>query len=152
MTENEKLNYYIRCAFCNKKENIVNAVLDGWVLCNGCQFIFCDECQKKYENNDRCPGSLYSLDHKPAFSPIPIEDIEEVAESMKKTDQHGKYIARLFYNKSKLPLELGADDSTAKMEETFRILRFREEQWKKFGIVLVKRKDGKFVSWGQIDN
>ena len=36
-------------------------------------------------------------------------------------------------------------------KEDFSIVRSREEQWRKFGTVLVKRKGGQFISWGQID-
>ncbi len=109
--------------------------------------IFCNECRKINESSDKCLGSPYVTPHKSVMRLLPIEHLIHFASSNIKGPKEGKYTTNIFFKhtevKEKKPKNIQSED--------FKIIRFREEQWKKYGTVLVKRKDGHFVTWGQID-
>ncbi len=144
------MQYYIRCALCNKLITLKEAALEGWEICNGCQLVFCTECKEEAANEPICPGSVYFQEHQSFFTLLPVEQIMELAEDLHKDPKEGKYIRKLFFEDEKKKIELLKGEEK-KDTPDFSIVRFREEQWRKFGTVLVKRKDGKFLTWGQID-
>ncbi|MHA1305012.1 MAG: hypothetical protein ACTSQE_03500 [Candidatus Heimdallarchaeaceae archaeon] len=150
MKDNKILDYYIRCAFCNEKQTIKEAVLDGWKLCNGCQLVFCKKCIREYKESGRCPGSVYTIEHKTMFSKLPIKELRSVARELTRREKEGKFISRLFFDRDVFRIDMTVPRKKDEVDD-FKIIRFREEQWRKFGTVLVKRKDGKFISWGQIE-
>ena len=145
------MQYYIRCALCNKMNTLKESALEGWELCNGCQLVFCIDCKNQAENEAMCPGSVYFTEHKSYFTLLPVEQIMDLAEDFQKDPKEGKYIRKLFFDDEKKKIELLKGEKKVQDEEAYRMTRFREEQWRKFGTVLVKRKDGKFLTWGQID-
>lgn len=135
--------------FCNELKTLKDAALEGWEICNACQLLFCNDCKEKNKNEQICLGSVYTQNHKPLFSMLPIEQILEIGKDIDRKPKEGRFISKIFFDDEKKKIEL-----TKKKEvpiEDFDIIRFREEQWRKFGSVLVKRKDGKFLTWGQID-
>jgi len=75
----------------------------------------------------------------------------DLAEDIHKDPKEGKYIRKLFFDDEKRKIELLRNEKKIQDEEAYYMTRFREEQWRKFGTVLVKRKDGKFLTWGQIE-
>ena len=127
------------------------SALEGWEICNGCQLVFCNDCKDQAESEVICPGSVYFTEHKPYFTLLPVEQIMDLAEDFHKDPKEGKYIRKLFYEDEKKKIELLKGEEKIQDEEAYRMIRFREEQWRKFGTVLVKRKDGKFITWGQIE-
>ncbi|MHA1865312.1 MAG: hypothetical protein ACTSVB_04800 [Candidatus Heimdallarchaeaceae archaeon] len=143
------LDFYVKCAFCKNQSSLKEAVLEEWKICNGCQLIFCKKCVEEYKNESICPGSVYTSSHQPLFSNLPVLHLLNLAKEVSLGDREGKYITRLFYEK-KLSLAELLQLKMKSSQDEFQIIRFREEQWRKFGSVLVKRKDGKFISWGQI--
>ncbi|MHA1115788.1 MAG: hypothetical protein ACTSPJ_06405 [Candidatus Heimdallarchaeaceae archaeon] len=143
------LDYYVQCAFCKNQSQLKEAVLEQWKICNGCQLIFCEKCVEEYKNESICPGSVYTSSHSSLFSNLPVLHLLNIAKEVDLGDKEGKYITRLFYEK-KLSLSELLQLKKKTTPDDYQIIRFREEQWRKFGSVLVKRKDGKFISWGQI--
>jgi hypothetical protein len=128
---------------------VKEAALEGWEICNGCQLVFCIDCKNQAETEAVCPGSVYFTEHKSYFTLLPVEQIMDLAEDIQKDPKEGKYIRKLFFEDEKKKIELLKGTKQDSID--FSIVRFREEQWRKFGTVLVKRKDGKFLTWGQID-
>ena len=142
---------YIRCAFCNSMNTLKEAALDGWEMCRGCQLVFCTNCKKENEEEKMCPGSVYTTKHKQMLGLLPVEQIIDIAKDIQRDPKEGKYISKIFFEDERKKIRLL--EGKEKKEDNFglSIIRFREEQWRKFGTVLVKRKDGKFITWGQLD-
>ncbi len=151
MKEQELIQCYIRCTFCNVKVPLKEAALEGWEVCQKCQLVFCVECKTSVDENLHCPGSVYTTEHKAAFQLLPVEQILETATMMEQPVKKGQYISKIFFDDERRKIDLLRKEQNKKGPIDFSIIRFREEQWKKFGTVLVKRKDGKFLTWGQID-
>ncbi len=151
MKEIEILHCYIRCAFCNSLMMLKEAALGGWEVCNGCQLVFCSKCKNEYKSLEVCPGSVYVSEHKPIFDLLPIEQIFDLSMQMQRKPKEGRFVPKIFFEDEKTKVNIIENKSKQKQEMDFSIVRFREEQWRKFGTVLVKRKDGKFLTWGQID-
>ncbi len=142
---------YIRCAFCNDLKTVKEAALDGWELCSGCQLVFCTRCKKENEEQEICPGSVYTTEHKQMLALLPVEQILDLGKDIQRGPREGKYISKIFYEDEKKRAKLMKQIEKKDDQFDFSIIRFREEQWRKFGTVLVKRKDGKFLTWGQLD-
>jgi hypothetical protein len=128
-----------------------DSALEGWEICNGCQLVFCIDCKNQADEEEMCPGSVYFTEHKSYFTLLPVEQIMDLAEDFHKDPKEGKYIRKLFYEDEKKKIDLVKGEENTHKNEDYRMIRFREEQWRKFGTVLVKRKDGKFLTWGQIE-
>ena len=127
------------------------AALEGWEVCNGCQLVFCSNCKEEYAKLESCPGSVYVQEHRPSFDLLPIEQIFELSKEIQRKPKEGRFVSKIFFEDEKTKLDIIENKDKKKIETDFSIVRFREEQWRKFGTVLVKRKDGKFLTWGQID-
>jgi len=150
LKELEAIQYYIRCAFCNSTKMLKEAALEGWEICHGCQLVFCVDCKKNLEE-EICPGSVYTTKHNIIFGLLPLEQIIDLADEIQKKPKEGKYISKIFFDDEKKKIELLKKKKNQTKANEYEIIRFREEQWRKFGTVLVKRKDGKFLTWGQIE-
>ena len=82
---------------------------------------------------------------------LPVEQIIETASRIEKQPKESKFISKIFFEDERKKIEVLRRNKKKKDPTDFSIVRFREEQWRKFGTVLVKRKDGKFLTWGQLD-
>jgi len=151
LKDQELIQCYIRCAFCNDMIALKEAALEGWEVCQGCQLVFCGNCKNSAKKEELCPGSVYTIKHKALFQLLPVEQILETAKNIEKSPKSGDYISKIFFDDEKKKVELLKKKKKKDSAIDFSIVRFREEQWKKFGTVLVKRKDGKFLTWGQIE-
>lgn len=153
MSDNtDLLSYYIQCIWCNRRENIVEAAKEGWKLCIGCNLVFCPDCQKKYLQEDLCPGSGYTQAHKINLHILPFDETIEFGREITAQEREGKYIEKIFFDPERKHVWFKKDKPIKFSQEDIDLIRFRREQWAKFGVVLVKRKeDGKFVTWGQLD-
>jgi len=126
------------------------AAMGGWEVCQACQLVFCNNCKKSAKKQEFCSGSVYTVKHKAIFQLLPVEQILETAQEITKPEKKGDYISKIFFDDERKKIELLKKDKK-KEPVDFTLFRFREEQWKKFGTVLVKRKDGKFLTWGQLE-
>ncbi len=151
MRDQEIIQCYIRCTFCNTMTSLKDAALEGWEVCEKCQLVFCTGCKNTTSPDELCPGSVYTSEHKAEFVFLPVEQIIETAKEIEKKPKEGEYISKIFFKEEKKKIELLKSQKKKDKMADFSIIRFREEQWKKFGSVLVKRKDGKFFAWGQIE-
>ena len=60
----------------------------------------------------------------------------------------GEIIERIFYHSSELlPLESADDFENSERKEENKKVIIQEEVWRKFGLVIVKRASGKFITW-----
>ena len=98
MKEQELIQCYIRCTFCNSMIPLKEAILEGWEVCQACQLVFCLECKKSINKQDICPGSVYTTKHKTAFQLLPVEEILETAHGIEKKVKDGQYISKIFSN------------------------------------------------------
>lgn len=131
--------------------SLKEAAVDGWEVCQGCQLVFCVNCKTSAKDQELCPGSVYTIKHKAIFQLLPVEQILETAQGIEKPVKTGSYISKIFFDDERRKIELLRKEQNKKDPIDFSVFRFREEQWKKFGTVLVKRKDGKFLTWGQFE-
>jgi len=150
MLAGEKMEVFVRCANCGITKSLPDAVIDEWRLCRICGMIFCDNCVIKKSNNSLCNGSKYTKPHPPEFQLLPVDELLDFAKDIQRHPREGKFISKIFYEK-KTKLLVGKRKKPSISKEEALIIRYRQEQWKKFGTVLVKRKDGKFITWGQIE-
>ncbi len=98
-----------------------------------------------------CPGAAYTEAHFPLFNMLPIEQIIEVTKNFERKSGEGRFLNKIFFEDEKKKGNLLTSSKKRDKKDDFSIVRYREEQWRKFGTVLVKRKGGQFISWGQID-
>jgi hypothetical protein len=131
--------------------SLKEAAMGGWEVCQGCQLVFCGSCKKSAKDQEFCPGSVYTVKHESLFQLLPVEQILETAHGIDRPEKTGSYISKIFFDDEKKKIELLKKDKKKKEPIDFSVYRFREEQWRKFGTVLVKRKDGKFLTWGQFE-
>ncbi|MHA1223454.1 MAG: hypothetical protein ACTSSG_02090 [Candidatus Heimdallarchaeaceae archaeon] len=149
MNETIVSQLHLRCSACNELKTLKDAALENWVICSSCQLIFCAKCRELSAKDSICLGSVYTQKHKPSFTMIPVEQILVLGKRLERKPKEGKFIPKIFFEDEKKKIDLLK--RKMKRKETFQIIRFREEQWRKFGTVLVKRADGKFITWGQVD-
>ncbi len=126
------------------------AAMGSWEVCQGCQLVFCVKCKNSAKEQEFCPGSVYTIKHEALFQLLPVEQILETAQEIEKPEKTGNYISKIFFDDERKKIELLRKEKNKKEPIDFSVFRFREEQWRKFGTVLVKRKDGKFLTWGQL--
>ena len=98
-----------------------------------------------------CPGAAYTEAHFPLFNMLPIEQIIEVTKNFERKPGEGRFLSKIFFEDEKKKGNLLTSSKKRDKKDDFSIIRYREEQWRKFGTVLVKRKGGQFISWGQVD-
>ena len=150
MRDQDLIQCYIRCTFCNETVPLKEAALEGWEVCQGCQLVFCGKCKNSADDEEYCPGSIYTTKHKAIFQLLPVDQILETAKEIEKPEKTGSYISKIFFDDEKKKIEL-LKKNKKKEPVDLSVYRFREEQWRKFGTVLVKRHDGKFLTWGQLE-
>ena len=151
MKEHDLIQCFIRCTFCNEMVPLKEAAMGGWEVCQACQLVFCVKCKNSAGEQEFCPGSVYTVKHEILLQLLPVEQILETAQGIDRPEKTGSYISKIFFDDEKRKIELFKKDKKKKEPVDFSVFRFREEQWRKFGTVLVKRKDGKFLTWGQFD-
>lgn len=154
----------IRCAGDNKRTTLEQAVLDGWKICERCKLFICPDCITEFQKNmnDQCPSFVFGFaPHPMNMQQIPVEHIILFAEARSSHMITGGLIQQIFYDKEMMfhqpfSSSLGSlnnnnksisEKKTSEMEDLEII---REETWRKFGTVLVKRKRGKFAAWEKI--
>lgn len=143
--------YYIRCSSCNDIEKLSQAVLENWKVCNACHLVFCATCKKTNKKEEVCLGTAYTQKHSATYTNLPVADFLDMAQDFIRTPKEGKYISRIFYRKGRLQSAIIKKEKSEIDKEQFAIIRYREERWKKLGTVLVKRYDGKFITWGTVN-
>lgn len=151
MKEEDVIQYFLKCTFCNQLKTVKEAALEEWQICNGCQLIFCKECKSSCKQDEMCPGAAYTEAHFPLFNMLPIEQIIEVTKNFERKPGEGRFLSKIFFEDEKKKGNLLMSSKKRDKKDDFSIIRYREEQWRKFGTVLVKRKGGQFISWGQVD-
>ena len=99
-----------------------------------------------------CPSYILGVD-KHQLEPVEIS-LDEVINYAKRhylKGTTGEVIERIFYKHSELST-LESDNyavEKAKDEENKKVT-IQEEVWRKFGLVIVKRASGKFITWEPI--
>jgi hypothetical protein len=141
----------ISCVACGTRTTLETAIIEGWQQCLRCHFFIDPPCLHIVRNtmNGVCPSFSQGV-HRHSLQPadIPSEQILIFVKDQYQQGRVGSLIESLFYSKDlpfhppeplkPLPTE---DDSLT-----------REEIWRRFGLVLVRRTHGKFVTWEQISN
>ena len=146
----------IRCVGHNAKRVVSEAILEGWKACARCSLFICPQCIRIFreENNNLCPSyHVGHPTHQMQLENIALEEILLFAHKHARPET-GNLIYKVFYRpENPLPIlpeefvlpisEKDADAYTAKV---------KGEIWRKYGVVIVKRKRGKFVTWEKLQS
>lgn len=62
----------------------------------------------------------------------------------------GELIERVFYHDSEMAPRESTDFKNREIKEENKKVIIQEEVWRKFGLVIVKRASGKFITWEPI--
>lgn len=123
-------------------------------MCDVCGTFICPKCLKivNDEMNGTCPSYILGF-NKHQIEPVEIslDDILNYAKRHYRKGKVGKIIERLFYQSLEVgPLEEENFEEMQTEEENNKKITIQEEVWKKFGLVIVKRSSGKFITWEPI--
>ncbi len=123
-------------------------------MCDVCGTFICPKCLKivNEEMGGICPSYILGFD-KHQLDPVEIslDDVINYAKRHYMKGTTGKIIERIFYRHSELlPLEASNYEEEQVKEEKSKKVIIQEEVWRKFGLVIVKRASGKFITWEPI--
>ncbi len=147
------------CAGCRERETVKLATKLGWNECTTCHHHLCPECIKDWmqEGEGLCPGG-HSLNkpHKMDLFPIDPTEIQQFTLKASRSsdqvifDEHS-LTARILYEPINPHHRYGHLSIERQLEQLIKDnLTPKEETWKRYGLVLVKRYRGKFTSWEKV--
>ncbi len=147
------------CAGCRERETVKLATKLGWNECIICHHHLCPGCIKDWmnEGEGRCPGG-HTLRKPHQMDLFPIDPTEIQQFTLKAASQSTQLIfdensltAKVLYEPINPHLRYGHLSIERQLEQLKRDnLTPKEEIWKKYGLVLVKRYRGKFAAWEKV--
>ncbi len=140
---------------CKKRISVKDAEKNEWKKCVECGNFICPECVSLVNETmgGDCPSSLYLgfPPHKLNLIEISAKEIVSIAKEIYSRGKIGPIIKSIFYSDVRFTQ---FEDLTHRRknvlskEEVKEVIR--EEIWRKYGRVLVKRSRGKFITWEPI--
>ncbi len=147
------------CAGCRERITVNLATKLGWNECTFCHHHICPDCIRdwKEEGESQCPGG-YTIKNPHKMDLFPIDPTEIQSFTLKATSRKEPTVldeksltARILYHPINPHRRYGRLSIERQLEQLKRDnLTPKEEIWKKFGLVLVKRYRGKFTAWEKI--
>ncbi|MFX1540549.1 MAG: hypothetical protein ACFFBX_07240 [Promethearchaeota archaeon] len=140
----------ISCVACGTRTTLEHAIQEGWHQCVRCQFFIDPQCFHIVQTTmgGVCPAFSQGVPrHTLQPADIPSEQILIFVKDQYQKGRVGALIDNLFYTQ-RSPLIPPQHDSKYKglSEEPLT----REEIWQRYGLVLVRRAHGKWVTWEKI--
>lgn len=146
----------IRCVGHNAKRVVSEAILEGWKTCARCSLFICPQCVRIFreENNNLCPS--YHVGYPSHQMQLENIALEELLLFVRKHAQPeiGTLIHEVFYH-PETPIPRLSEEFVLPLSETdadTHPATIKEEIWRKYGVVIVKRKRGKFVTWEKLQS
>jgi len=144
---------YIECMVCSSRVSIRDAEKLEWRKCRICGGFICPDCLELVlrEMNGVCPSSIYMgfKPHKMELDEISAQEILILAKEIYSRGRVGPIIKEVFYS-DPLTVQFEALTFRKKKAKKRDEAEVREEIWRRYGLVLVKRARGKFVTWEPI--
>ncbi len=142
----------ISCVACGTRTTLQNAIQDGWHQCLRCQFFIDPQCLDIVQTTmgGACPSFSQGVArHNLQPADIPSEQILIFVKDQYQKGRVGAIIDSLFYTKPSIlfPQHQKSQDHTSAEPPLTR-----EEVRQRFGLVLVRRAQGKWVTWEKVGN
>lgn len=140
----------ISCVACGTRTTLEEAIQTGWQQCQRCQFFIDPNCIRIVETTMKgtCPsfGQGFSR-HTLQPADIPSEQILIFVREEYQQGRVGELINSLFYTKPAKQAELASPPRLLPAEEESLT---REEVWRRYGLVLVRRLHGRWATWEKV--
>ena len=136
----------ISCMACGAKTSLEEALQTGWKQCDTCQFFICPTCLRIVRDTmrGRCPSFSQGVTrHTLHPVEIPTERLLLFVRSQHQQGRTGPLIQALFYTSKR-----GLDQRPPTPPEEEGLTR--EEVWRRYGLVLVRRVRGRWVTWEKV--
>ncbi len=145
----------IRCLGHGGNMLLSEAVLEGWKMCNQCHLFVCPKCAEAFrdEKGGACPGSGAGREHKMNLAEIPTDEVILFVRHAIEAPKLGALVYEVFFRERSLGIDpLGGvrpeQERRSPPDDPLAILR--REDWKRYGVVMVKRRRGRYVTWGPV--
>jgi len=147
----------IRCLGHGGSLLLSEAILEGWKMCNQCHLFVCPTCAQAFqeEKEGLCPGSQGGPRHKMELGEIPTDEVLLFVQHAIEAPKIGPLVYDVFFRGRSIELDpFGANVRAVRERRTppdDPLAILRREDWKRFGVVMVKRKRGRYVTWGPVN-
>jgi hypothetical protein len=145
----------IRCLGHGGNMLLSEAILEGWRMCNACHLFICPACAEAFQSEKAglCPGSQAGEQHKMELVEIPTDEVLLFVQHAVEAPRIGPLVYDVFFRGHSV--ELDPFGSTVRLPERRTppddpLAVLRREVWKRFGVVMVKRRRGRYVTWGPV--
>jgi hypothetical protein len=145
----------VRCLGHGGSMLLSEAVLEGWQMCNRCHLFICRTCAEIFaaEKEGLCPGSQGRQRHEMELVDIPTDEVLLFVQHAVEAPKVGPLVYEVFFRSRSTEVDpLGATVRRAErrtpVDDPEALLR--REHWKRYGVVMVKRSRGRYVTWGPV--
>jgi len=146
----------IRCLGHGGRMLLSQAILEGWRMCSRCHLFLCPECAAAFEaeKGGLCPGSHGREQHKMELVDIPTDEVLLFVQREVEAPKVGPVVYDVFFRNRSIELDPFGEavskpqQRRAPPDDPLAILR--RETWKRYGAVMVKRRRGRYVTWGPV--
>lgn len=141
----------IKCAVCSRKQELKKAIIEEWKKCKICGLLICPDCILLVNEtmNGVCPSTMFGFSkHKLDLENISTDEVLVFVKKIRRDGLMGHLIEKVFYA-PKLS-QIIEYDRSKKNKEIEKEAITREELWRRYGLVIVKRHRGKFIMWEKI--
>jgi hypothetical protein len=138
----------ISCVACGTRTTLEQAIRAGWQQCLRCQFFIDPKCLQmvKTTMGGTCPSFSQGVPHHQIQpTDIPSERILIFVKDQYQKGRVGALIESIFYTKPAVQESISTQPLPPEDESLTR-----EEIWRQFGLVLVRRSHGKWVTWEKV--
>ena len=146
----------VRCLGHGGTMLLSEAVLEGWQMCNHCHLFICPACAQAFraEKDGLCPGSRGRQTHEMDLVDIPTDEVLLFVQHAVEAPKVGPLVYDVFFRGGSIEFDpLGGavkpPERRTPPDDPLAILR--REHWKRFGAVMVKRRRGRYITWGPVN-
>ena len=147
----------IRCLGHGGSMLLSEAILEGWKMCNHCHLFICPSCTEAFEaeKGGACPGSQATERHTMDLVEIPTDEVLLFVQRAIEAPQLGPLVYDVFFRGRSVQVDpLGTAvhppvERRTPPDDPLAVLR--REDWKRYGVVMVKRRRGRYVTWGPVN-
>jgi len=132
---------------------LADAALEGWKYCRKCHGFICPKCIESFRRNaeGQCPGSLTTgHDHPMELDELPYDAILRFTRRALSAPEVSPLLYELFFRHLQDEFEPLRVTESREEPQDDPVSVLRREQWRRYGLVLVKRRRGKYITWEQV--
>jgi hypothetical protein len=146
----------IRCLGHGGSLLLSEAILEGWRMCERCHLFVCPACAQAFEaeKGGLCPGSAGGRSHEMELVDIPTDEVLLFVQHEVEAPKVGPLVYEVFFRGRAVEVDPFGTTVEAPRERRTPpddpLAVLRREDWKRFGVVMVKRRRGRYVTWGPV--